>query len=125
MGEEPGTPSAAMTGASDRQASDPTSREPEQIEREIEQTREQLGDTVEALAAKTDVKTQARQKLDQAKASVSEKREQLLGRARDASPESATSAASQVSQKARENPLPLAIAVAFATGLLAGRRRRR
>ena len=35
--------------------------DPEQIQREIEQTREQLGDTVEALAAKTDVKARAQE----------------------------------------------------------------
>ena len=35
-------------------------RSPEQIQADIEQTREQVGDTVEALAAKTDVKARAR-----------------------------------------------------------------
>lgn len=33
---------------------------PEELRREIEQTREELGDTVQALAEKTDVKAQAR-----------------------------------------------------------------
>ena len=36
-------------------------KSPEQIRADIEQTREQLGDTVEALAEKTDVKAQAKQ----------------------------------------------------------------
>lgn len=43
-------------------------RSPQQIEREIEQTREELGETVEALAAKTDVKEAARRKLAGARA---------------------------------------------------------
>ena len=42
-------------------------RPPEQIEREIERTREELGETVEALAAKTDVKAAARRKLGTAR----------------------------------------------------------
>jgi hypothetical protein len=46
-------------------------REPEAIRRDIEETRRELGDTVEALAAKADVKAQARHKVDDVKASVS------------------------------------------------------
>jgi hypothetical protein len=36
-------------------------RDPEEIREEIEATREDLGETVEALAAKADVKAQAKQ----------------------------------------------------------------
>ena len=42
-------------------------RGPAEIRQDIEQTREELGDTVEALAAKTDVKAQARAKVDETK----------------------------------------------------------
>ena len=38
----------------------------QELEKEIEQTREQLGQTVEALAAKVDVKARAQEKLGQA-----------------------------------------------------------
>ena len=44
-----------------------TGRSPDQIEHEIEQTREQLGETVEALAAKTDVKAAARRRVSEAR----------------------------------------------------------
>ena len=115
MGQDPGTGSAEVTGAPDS----------EQLQREIEETREQLGDTVEALAQKADVKAHARQKLEDIKASLSEKREQLLGKAKDASPDSAATAAAQASHKARENPLPVAAVGAFAVGFLAGRRTKR
>lgn len=40
--------------------------QPEHLRDEIEQTRAELGDTVEALAAKTDVKARAQQALDEA-----------------------------------------------------------
>ena len=111
MGENPGTGSATVSDAQD----------PQQLQRDIERTRKELGDTVEALAEKTDVKAQAKQKIDQTKATVTEKKEQLLGKAREASPETASSAATQASIKARENPLPVAAAAAFAFGFLAGR----
>ena len=43
---------------------------PEQIRAEIERTQEELGDTVEALAYKTDVKAQAAERIDAAKESI-------------------------------------------------------
>jgi hypothetical protein len=42
-------------------------RGPGEIREDIEQTREELGETVEALAAKTDVKAQARAKVQETK----------------------------------------------------------
>ena len=39
-------------------------REPAEIRQDIEDTREQLGDTVEALAEKTDVKAHAQEAVD-------------------------------------------------------------
>ena len=48
-------------------------RSPEQIRDEIEQTREELGDTVEALAAKTDVKTRVHERVEETKATAKEK----------------------------------------------------
>jgi ElaB/YqjD/DUF883 family membrane-anchored ribosome-binding protein len=72
MGEDPGTGRAAVTGTPERDNAGAATREPEEIQRAIAQTREQLGETVEALARKTDVKAQARHKLEETKASVSE-----------------------------------------------------
>ena len=118
-----------MSGAAD----------PEEIQREIEQTRAELGDTVEALAAKADVKAQAKNKIDETKASVSEKldetkasvtekieetkasAEHLFAKAKEVSPDSAATAASQASQKARENPVPTTAIAAFGAGFLLGR----
>jgi ElaB/YqjD/DUF883 family membrane-anchored ribosome-binding protein len=111
MGQDPGTGSAAVTQTDDV----------EQIQHEIKETRERLGDTVEALAQKADLKAQAKHKLGETKASVAEKKEQLLGKAREASPGGAASVASQASQKARNNPVPVAVAGAFAAGFVAGR----
>jgi ElaB/YqjD/DUF883 family membrane-anchored ribosome-binding protein len=120
MGEDPGTGSTAVNSTPQ-----PGTREPERIQQEIEQTREQLGDTVEALARKADVKAQAKQKLEDTKASASEKKEQLLSQAREIAPEGAVAAAEQASQKAQENPVPLAALGGFAAGFLVGRLTRR
>ncbi len=110
MGEDPGTAGSAVTETSD----------PEEIRREIEATREELGDTVAALAAKADVKTQARQKIEETKAAMTGKKDELLGKAKAGSPQSAGAAASQVAQTARQNPVPLAAGGVFALGFLAG-----
>jgi ElaB/YqjD/DUF883 family membrane-anchored ribosome-binding protein len=99
--------------------------DPAQIREEIAATREELGETVEALAAKTDVKAQAKRKLEGTKASIGEKTEHAWGTVKDASPDSAAAAATQATRTARENPLPVAALGAFAAGFLAGRLSRR
>jgi len=96
-------------------------RDPDAIRREIEETREGLGDTVEALAAKTDFKARARAKADALKRTVADRKARLAGKAKEASPDSAGAAAGQAARKARENPMPVAVAGAFALGVLAGR----
>ena len=55
MGEEPSAARASV-------ATD--AKDPEQIREEIEATRLELGDTVEALAYKADVKARVREKID-------------------------------------------------------------
>jgi hypothetical protein len=52
---------------------------------------------------------------------VAEKTHHVLDGARQASPDTAVSAASGATQKARQNPLPLAVVGALAIGFLAGR----
>jgi Protein of unknown function (DUF3618) len=60
MGEDPGTAGAPVEAAKD----------PQQIQEEIEATRQELGDTVEALAAKADVKAHARERIERTTASL-------------------------------------------------------
>ena len=66
MGQEPGAARASV--AADDMSTDPT--DPEQIRAEIEATRRELGDTVEALAAKADVMAHARERIERTKASL-------------------------------------------------------
>ncbi|MEN3280238.1 MAG: hypothetical protein V7607_1378 [Solirubrobacteraceae bacterium] len=113
MGED------ARAGGS--QVTDAGPREPTEIREDIDSTRREMGDTVEALAEKTDVKSQVQKKVADVKQNVDAKREELMGRARKASPDTASSTMTTVGQKARENPVPVAIAGAFAAGLILGR----
>jgi hypothetical protein len=114
MGEEPGAVSASVGGQAGAET-------PEQLRREIEETRQELGDTVAALADKTDVKSRAREKVAEVRRTVTDKRAELMDHARQASPEGASSAAVQLKGRARDNPVPVAALAAFVGGFLAGR----
>lgn len=102
-------------------------RSPEEIREDIGQTREELGDTAAALAAKADVKGQARAKVDELKQTAQQRKEELTDKARDAgskakeaTPESIGAGASSVVSSAQENPVPLAVVAAFVGGLAIG-----
>jgi hypothetical protein len=111
-------------------------RTPEDVRADIEQTRAELGDTVEALAAKTDVKGQAKravhdaganvkQTASDARQAVSAKRDGAVSAAQQAAPDSAGDAGRRVSQFVQENRTALIPALALGLGLLLGRRRTR
>ena len=81
MGEDQGTAGAPVTVGE--------TKDPDQIRDEIEATRRELGDTVEALAYKADVKARVHDRIDATKESVAHK----FGKAREASPDSVSSGA--------------------------------
>jgi len=118
----------------------------EQLRAEIEDTRGELGDTVEALAAKTDVKTRARERADELKRTALAKKEDLVSKAKQASPGGggpsaaggssddpartaadgsggggASAAVQQLKRTAQENPVPTAAVAAFIGGVAFGR----
>jgi Protein of unknown function (DUF3618) len=134
MGEDPGAVSARAvdetgvpperTTVGDAPTAAPAQAMPEdpaEMREEIERTRQDLGDTVAALAEKTDVKARAKDKVAEVKSNVTEKKTELMGRARESSPEGASSAATQVKTKAQQNPVPTAALAAFVGGFLFGR----
>ena len=134
MGEDPGAVSTRAldesgaaperTTVSAAPATAPAHATPEssaELRADIERTRQELGDTVAALAEKTDVKARAREKVAEVRSTVTEKKTELMGRARETSPEGASSAATQVKAKAQQNPVPTAALAAFIGGWLFGR----
>jgi Protein of unknown function (DUF3618) len=119
--DESGVPQQTTTGDAPAAAAGPTPESPAELRADIERTRQELGDTVAALAEKTDVKARARDKVAEVKSNVTEKKSELMGRARESSPDGANSAAVQVRTKAQQNPVPTAALAAFVGGFLFGR----
>jgi Protein of unknown function (DUF3618) len=101
---------------------EPGQKDPEQIRREIEDVRHDLGDTAAALAAKTDVKARAKEKVDGVRETIAEKKDSISsspnGGDRGPDPRAALTG---VTAKAQENPIPTAAIAAFVGGFLFGR----
>jgi len=135
MGQDPGEVGTQQLG-------DESQKTPEQLRAEIDETRENLGDTVEALAAKTDVKTRVRERADELKSSAVLKKEELLSKVKRpssagengaaagqpaVSPADGTSSAGgcsaveQVKGFVQGNPVPTAALAAFIGGVAFGR----
>ncbi|MFD1825246.1 MULTISPECIES: DUF3618 domain-containing protein [Mumia] len=62
-------------------STDPT--DPSEIQRDIEETRDKLGHTVEELTDRLDVKKQAQQRMDEAKHEAQQRMEYVKQNARD------------------------------------------
>ena len=99
---------------------DSTQKTPEELRAEVEQTRQELGDTVEALAEKSDVKTQAKERVNSLKDTALHKKQEFAARAKQATPDSASSGAQQVVSTIKSDPVPFTGIGLFATGLVVG-----
>lgn len=96
-------------------------QDPNAIRHEVEQTRERMGETIDALGYKADVKERTKERIGDTVESVKGRMGMATGKVSDAAPDS-----EQVKQGARravgvaqENPLGLAVG-AMAAGFLAG-----
>jgi ElaB/YqjD/DUF883 family membrane-anchored ribosome-binding protein len=85
-------------------------QDPDASRAQIEDTRGQMGNTIEAIGYKTDVKSRARDKVNR-----------VMGKANDATPsgDDVKQGAQKAASVAQENPLGLAVG-AVAAGFLAG-----
>jgi ElaB/YqjD/DUF883 family membrane-anchored ribosome-binding protein len=92
-----------------------------QLRTEIEDVREDLGDTVEALAAKTDVKARAHEKADEIKEKISGAMPGSGSSGGGTASSTASSGLTRVRTIARENPVPTAALGALVGGFLIGR----
>ena len=98
-------------------------KEPGQIREEIEQTRGEMGETVEALGYKADVKTRAKESIVDKRDRVKERITGTGSQVADATPdaEQVKDGAKRAAGVARENPIGLAlgsVAVGFLAGML-------
>ena len=101
---------------------DQETRTPDEIRSDIDETRGDVGDTVEALAAKTDVKAQARDRIDEIKGNVRAKADQAKAKAQSTTPETAQQGGRQVVAKVQANPAPVVLGAAVLVAFLIGRR---
>jgi vacuolar-type H+-ATPase subunit H len=104
--------------------------DPELLRAEIAQARAELADTVDQLSAKLDVKQQARQRVDETKASAvqrlreaKQRAPQPVGQALDKLSEAVLPVLSQAVQRARANPQQALVAATVVVVItLIGRR---
>jgi ElaB/YqjD/DUF883 family membrane-anchored ribosome-binding protein len=99
------------------------SNDPEQLREEIRTTREELGETVEALAHKADLKARAQHRVDERKEQLRQRRQNTKAKAteigekvRQTSPDLAQDAV----RRAKEHPVPTATG-GLVMGLIIGR----
>jgi ElaB/YqjD/DUF883 family membrane-anchored ribosome-binding protein len=90
-----------------------SSDNPQQLAEEIERTRTELGETVDALTAKADVKARAQAKANQLstrlKGKANQARQQASQQAQQAGKQ-----AKQTSQQVKQHPVPLAVSAGAA-----------
>ena len=99
----------------DQQKTDPE-KTPEELRSEIEDTREQLGETVEQLAAKADVKARAQEKVEERKQAARDKVEEVK--------QTTTHTAQTGVAQAKSKPYIPALAIVAAVGVVVLLRRR-
>jgi ElaB/YqjD/DUF883 family membrane-anchored ribosome-binding protein len=96
-------------------------QEPERIRAEIEATRADMSETVDAIGYKADVKSRAKENLQEKKESIVGLKDKVVGGASERTPDRAEvkQQAKKAASVAQENPLGLAIG-SLAVGFLAG-----
>ncbi|MER7400178.1 DUF3618 domain-containing protein [Streptomyces sp. NPDC000151] len=102
-----------MTGKSqNKHASE--SPTPEQLRERVEHTREELGRTVEELAAKADVKARAKEKAGDAKAKAQDKADDAKAKVQDAVVHSRARIQDRTAHAAQRGPVPVLVVTAAA-----------
>jgi gas vesicle protein len=98
-------------------------QDPDAIRQDIEQTRDQMGETIDAIGYKADVKSRAKESVTDKTDALKSKVSGVMGKANDATPSTGEvkQGAQQAVGVAQENPLGLAlgaVAVGFVAGML-------
>jgi ElaB/YqjD/DUF883 family membrane-anchored ribosome-binding protein len=96
-------------------------QEPGEIRHEVEHTREQMGETIDALGHKADVKGRAKERIGDTVEGMKERMGMASGKVSDATPDpqQVKQGARRAAGVAQENPMGLAVG-AMAAGFLAG-----
>ncbi len=97
-------------------------QDPGAVRAAIEQDRQELADTVQALAHKTDVKERVRETVSKNADELQRKASDTASKVGAVTPDQVRSGARTAADSARQRPLPVAVAAALVVGLLLGRR---
>ncbi|HSJ21152.1 MAG TPA: DUF3618 domain-containing protein [Nocardioidaceae bacterium] len=100
-------------------------RDTAQIEADIEQTRQELGETVEALTAKLDVKARARRRLVVTKEQAAQRAAAARRRAAELVAQAKVAAADSEARSGRVVPVGVVVVVALSAAVVWQRRHRR
>jgi ElaB/YqjD/DUF883 family membrane-anchored ribosome-binding protein len=100
-------------------AGEASTKDPEQIRAEIEVTREELAETVEALAAKADVKARLKEKQHEVADKIGEFRQAVTSH----TPETGRSTLQSTAERVRIHPLPAVFLAGVLFGWLIARRK--
>lgn len=119
---DPEPPAAVAAGRVEKDVKDAGNSaalpdEQEALRAQIQETRAELGETVEALTAKADVKAQVRDKVEERKAMLRDQQAQAQAKLRDQQAR-AQAKYGEVSEQAKSNPAPFAAAAGGALALL-------
>ena len=115
-----------------REVSEVEVSEVDDLREQIAETRAELGETVEALAAKADVKAQVKEKVAEGKEQLKEKQELVMAKVAEvresvsaATPDQAREVATTLQASVKARPAPVMVAGGLLLGLLLWRRRSR
>ena len=100
-------------------------QEPGHVSEAIAEQREELGETVEALAERADVKARVQHKATDAAEKVRHRGEAVAHRVREATPDPVASTVEAAATSVRRRSWPYAVAAAAVLGLLVARRLRK
>ena len=93
----------------------------DEVRAAIAEDREQLAETVQALAQKADVKARVKEKTSENAEQLKQKASEVVDKVRHITPDQAQAAMSSAADHVQERPFPYAVATAFVVGLLIGR----
>ncbi|MFE5677938.1 DUF3618 domain-containing protein [Streptomyces erythrochromogenes] len=99
-----------MTHEPDEPRPDAGTPTPDELRAQVERTRDELGQTIEALAGKADVKAQAKEKTAQVADLIHEKATHTAQLVKDATPDPVLDTAGRAATAARAHPKPLIVA---------------
>ncbi len=97
-------------------------QDPSEVRGAIEQDRQELAETIQALTEKADVRQRVRVTVSRNAEQLQRQANELVSNVRGVTPQQVQSGLGSAAGSIRQRPVPFAVAAAFLVGLLMGRR---